>query len=60
MAKQRYYSKEFARERWHVMDRQTGLPVYDNAPDAQDKPLVFTDPDKVVEYVAELNATANN
>jgi len=53
--KPRYRLHEFARERWHVLD-EAGHPVYDDAPDGRDKPLVFTDRDAAMEFRDRKNS----
>jgi hypothetical protein len=51
----RYYAKEFSPGRWHVIT-PGGLPIYDDEPYGKDKPLVFTDEDRVMTCVEECNA----
>ena len=51
----RYFAREFAPGKWHVCDREGfNLPIYDDAPYGQDKPLVF-DEDRAAEYVEIIN-----
>ena len=52
--KARYYAKEFAPGRWHVI-APDGRPIYDDAPDGKDKPLVFSDADLAVAAAKRLN-----
>ena len=52
--KLRYYAKEFAWERWHVIG-PNGLPVYDEAPYGKDKPIIFKDQDLALEYIERCN-----
>ena len=46
-----YYAKEYVRGRWNIVTPNGGL-VYD-ADD--DKPLVFTDEDKAIEFARRCN-----
>lgn len=39
-----YYAKEYARGRWHVIG-PGGIPIYNDAPHGNDKPLIFRDED---------------
>ena len=52
--KARYYAKELRPGRWHVI-APDGHPVYDNAPHGKDKPLVFTDEDRALEFSKNCN-----
>jgi len=51
----RYYIKEFTRNRWHVIG-PSGLPLYDNSPHGNDKPLVLTDEDDALDYAQRCEA----
>lgn len=53
----RFYAKEFRPGRWHVISPD-GIPVYDNAPHGKDKPLVFTDEDRAIEFAKNANEEA--
>ena len=54
----RYFAKEFAPGRWHVCDRQSwNHPIYDDARDGNDKPLVF-DEDSALDCINRMNAEA--
>ena len=50
----RYYAKEYAPGRWHVIcpDR---LPLYDNAPHGKDRPLIFRDEDAALACAERCN-----
>lgn len=50
-----YHVTQFARDRWHVIG-PSGLPVYDNAPYGNDKPLIFRDEDEALNYAERCNA----
>ena len=50
----RYYAKEFFPGRWHVIG-PSGIPLYDDAPYGNDKPLVWTDEDAVMDCVQQCN-----
>lgn len=52
---QTYYVKEFTRGHWHILREGSGVPVHDDSPNGDDKPIVFTDHDKVLEAVDALN-----
>lgn len=52
--KARYYAKEFVPGRWHII-APSGIPVYDDAPNGRDKPLVFTDSDAAVAAAKRFN-----
>lgn len=54
MKPHKYYAKEFAPGRWHVIG-PFGIPVYDSAPYGNDKPIVWTDEDKVLHFVEQCN-----
>jgi len=49
-----YYAKEFSPGRWHVVNRDTRQPIYDDAPNGKDKPRVF-DEDTAEDVVERLN-----
>jgi len=49
----RYYAKEFAPGKWHVIDRQSGIPVYNG----DDKPLVISNDDAAFDCVERINQT---
>lgn len=49
-----FYVKEYARNRWHVI-APSGLPVYDDARNGDDKPLVFTDEDDALAFAERCN-----
>ena len=53
--KSKYWAKEFARDRWHVIG-PSGQPLYDGALFGNDKPLVWTDEDKAHDYAERCNA----
>ncbi len=54
--KLRYFAKEFCPGRWNVCDRNNhDLPLYDDVPDGEDKPLIFKDNDRVLEFVRKIN-----
>lgn len=50
-----YHIKEFRPGKWHVVNR-AGQPLYDDPPDAQDKPVVFIDEDIAQNCADRLNA----
>ena len=50
----RYYAKEFSPGRWHVI-APDGIPIYDDAPNGKDKPIVFTDEDVAVDVARQCN-----
>ena len=55
----KYYLHEFARDRWHVCDRERdGRPVYDDAPHGKDAPIVLTDKDTANTVRDEMNEEA--
>lgn len=61
MKTNKYYSKQFAHERWHIYNRNNAsIPIYDDARDGNDAPLVFTDYDKMTEYLDKLNNEIEN
>ena len=53
MTTERYYIKQFARNRWHVIG-PNGV-VYDNEPHGKDRPLIFQDEDAASDYAAWCN-----
>lgn len=54
LVRPRYYAKEYARGRWHVItpDRR---PIYDDAPYGNDKPVIFRDEDAAIECAERCN-----
>ena len=50
---ERYYIKQFARNRWHVIG-PSGV-VYDNERGGMDSPLIFRDWDTALEYAERCN-----
>ena len=55
----KYHIKEFARNRWNVI-APDGIPVYDDAPYGNDKPLIFRDEDEALDYVDRCNQALDN
>lgn len=53
----RFTTHEFRPGIWHVLD--DGHPIYDGAPDGQDKPQIFRDQDDAEECAERLNNEAN-
>jgi len=49
-----YYAAQCARNRWHVI-APDGIPIYDNAPHGQDRPVVFKDEDEAMDCAERLN-----
>ncbi len=48
---------EFSRGRYRVIDRETGnLPLYDDAPYGDDKPVIYKDHDLACEVRDALNS----
>lgn len=47
--------------KWRVYDRNQSetVPVYDDAPHGNDKPLVFTEEDSAIDFVATMNNNTN-
>lgn len=52
--KARYYAKEYARGRWHVI-APDGMPIYDNAPYGNDNPVIFRDEDDALDCAERCN-----
>lgn len=50
----RYYAKEYARGRWHVIGPD-GIPIYDGAPSGNDKPVIFRDEDAALACAERCN-----
>jgi hypothetical protein len=50
----KYHTKEFRPGHWWVVD-ESGHPIYDGAPDANDKAVVFFDSDGAVACAQEMN-----
>lgn len=53
--KNSYYIKQLKNETYHICKLSNNLPVYDDARDGNDKPLVFKDEDLAIEYRDKLN-----
>lgn len=53
--KDRFYLSWFSRCSARIIDGETGIPVYDNAPHGKDKPLIFHDEDKAQDVCDRLN-----
>jgi hypothetical protein len=56
--KKRFWVKQYHRGRWHVMDGN--IPIYDDAPYGNDKPIIYKDEDKAIEVAARLNEEYEN
>jgi len=54
-----FYVYEFRPGKWHVCNRKSGLPVYDDAPYGKDEPLVF-DEDAAIECARAESARVEN
>lgn len=54
MVRPRYYAKEYARGRWHVI-APNGLPIYDGALYGNDKPVIFRDEDAALACAERCN-----
>ena len=50
-----YYVKQLKCGDYHVCKLSNHIPVYDDAPDGKDKPLVFKDEDLAIEFRDKLN-----
>lgn len=55
----KYHVKEFRPDMWWVVD-QNNHPIYDDAPEGNDSPVVFRDPDAADECAARLNSETEN
>ena len=53
MTTERYHIKQFARERWHVIG-PSGV-VYHGGRGYMDRPIIFQDYDKAVEFAERCN-----
>lgn len=50
----KYRAVEFVRGYWHIVDQETGQPVYDKKPFGNDKPVVVTS-ENVSDVLEEMN-----
>lgn len=53
--KNQYYVYEFTQGHYHVCSLENDSPVYDDEPNGNDKPTVWTDKDVAIEYKNKLN-----
>ena len=50
----KYRLRELSLGRFHII-APNGLPIYDDAPYGNDKPLIFRDEDSAIEVVNRMN-----
>ena len=53
----RYYPKPLSNktDKCHVIDTESGIPIYDGALYGNDKPIIFDNPDEAQDYCDRAN-----